>query len=200
MDKVEEVSTAWCLATKDPQEAMMDLMNCLGSGHNAWIEIRENGDQEFPITMVNPLLDDPFNWQFNYGTRKDMEEIEKHSFLNDTERDLTMNWVGVMGTKEAVDAYKKDRTLMEGLILGGSVGCPVRIEDANRYRAEITGDNYKYDYFTSWWKPADDIELYVPDPSVGKVFTICYNNEPYDMKQACHRAGRFLINYAETLG
>lgn len=88
---------------------------------------------------------------------------------------------------------------MEGLIMGGSVSCPVKIEDANRYRREITGDNYKYSYFADWWKPADGIATYIPDPSVGKVFVVCYDDSTFNMRKACERAADFLRDYAARL-
>lgn len=196
---MNEIKTGWTHATKDPHIAMICLLGCLNSGKNAWIELRDNGDQEFPIMIPNPVLDDPFKWQFSYGTPTNKEDIEKHQFLNETERDLTLNWVSVMGTPEAVAAYQKDRTIIEGLILGGSVSCPVRREDANRYRAEVTGDNYQYGLMTDWWKPLEGIPYYIPDPSLGKVFTVCYDDETVDMKFACRRAAEFLTEYEKTL-
>lgn len=195
---MRKCNTHWTCATKDPQIAMDSLIHCLRSGYNAWIESRKNGDQCFPIMIPNPVLNDPFNWKFSHTTHRNDNEIAKYDFLNDTERDLTVNWVNAMGTKEAVEAYKKDRTLMKGLMLGGSIGCPVRIEDANRYRATIMGDNYRYAYFADWWTPVDGIDRYVPDPDIGRVFTICHNDEPFDIKQSCRNAAQFLLDYAET--
>ena len=192
---MSNVKTGWSRATKDPHVAMVSLMDCLNRGTNAWIECRDNGDQDYPILIPNPVLEDPFKWQFAYGTPgSSNEEIEKHNFLNDTQRDLTMNWVAMMGTPEAVAAYKKDRTLMKGL-MGGSICCPVRREDAERYRAEIVGDNYLYRLTTDWWKPLNGIPYHIPDPSVGKVFTVCYDDGAVDIAAACHRAAEFLIAY-----
>lgn len=195
---MNKVCTNWCHAVKDPQVAMMNLIHCLNAGHNAWLELRENGDQYYPIMIVNPVLDDPFNWTFSYGSVRNDAEITAHDFLNVTERDLTMHWVNAMGTEKAVEAYKKDGTVMEGLIMGGGISCPVKIEDANRYRRDITGDSYKYDYFANWWKPAEGVPSHIPDPNAGKVFTVCYDNSPVDVKASCERAARYLMDYAAT--
>ena len=95
---------------------------------------------------------------------------------------------------------KKDGTLMDGLINGnGSTQCPVRKTDAERYRQDITGDNYKYTFFTDFWKPKDDIPMWILDEDVKEVFVVCYKEEKADKKTALEKAAGFMLAYAARL-
>lgn len=197
---MSKTHTGWMHATTDPNEAMIGLVSCLDSGYNAWIEVRKNGDQEFPIMKKNPMLDDPFNWRLGYSSRTKEKELEEYQYFNETEKDLTYNWIGAFATVEAAAAYKKDRTIIKGLIGNiGSVQCPVRKEDAERYRSDIQGDNYKYTYFTDFWKPKEGISRYIVDEDIENVFVVCYSTEEADKKTALERAASFLLAYAARL-
>ena len=197
--KMSEVKTSWTKATTDPSTAMISLVSCIEAGKNAWIEIRKNGDQAFPIMIPNPLLNNPFNWTQSYGTTRNDAERASHDYLNETEKDLTHNWVACYGTKEAIELYQTEGLITEGLC-DGSICHPVRIKDANTYRSNITGDNYKYDYWTTYWKPKDGISYYVADESIGNVFTICYNDDPADKYTSLIKTAQFLTDYANRIG
>lgn len=194
------VYTGWTHATKDINEAILGLVSCMEAGYNAWIERRANGDQEFPIMKVNPELDNPFNWVMAYGAPRNEEAMEEHEYLNATEKDLTYNWTACFGDHAAVEEYKKTGKIMEGLIHGTGEQVAVRIEDADRYRREITGDGYTYGYYVTYWKPKDGISTRVVDDSIGDVFTVCYTKGPVDRKTALEKAAAFLLDYAATLG
>lgn len=194
-----KVYTNWTHATQNPNEAMIGLVSCLEHNKNAWIEVMKNGDQDLPIMRKNPLLDNPFNWEASYGTQRNKEEMAKHCYFNETEKDLTYNWTDCLGTKEAVEAYQKDGTIMEGLILGGSVQCPVRVEDANAYRRDIQGDNYQYGFFVTYWKPKEGIKHWIVDDRVGDVFVICYDDGPINKMAALRRAAQFMNEYADRI-
>lgn len=199
---MEKVKTNWTKATTNPSIAMMGLVSCIEAGYNAWIEVRKNGDQAHPIMKVNPQLDNPFNWQMSYETLRNENELKKYDFINETQKDLTYNWTYCYGTQMAVEAYKKDRTILEGLMLSSSphnTACPIRIEDANTYRRIITGDRYEYGYFVTFWKPKKGIEAYIVDETVENVFVVCYTDEPVDRKTAVTKAGQFLLDYAKTI-
>lgn len=194
-----KIKTNWTRATTNPNEAMIAFTACLASGKNAWIEVLKNGDQEFPIMKKNPALEDPFNWTMSYGEPRNEQQLKETSFFNETEKDLAYNWTSCYGTKEAVEEYQKNGRIMEGLILGGGTECPVKIEDANRYRKEITGDNYKYNYWVTKWKAKDGIPYWILDEDIGDVFTVCYKDEPANMKDALAKAARYLLAYEKTL-
>ena len=190
-----EIKTNWATATTNPGIALAKLIECIESGHNAWLELRENGNQDFPVMMDNPELDDPFNWKMLFSV-PNCSKID--SFFNETEEDLFYNWVEVRSTKEAAELYKETGEISEGLIFGNDVNIPIRIEDANRYRREFTKDNYEYKWKTIW-TPKDNIQRIVPDTSIGKVFTICYTDEPVDRAFLMYKASDFLTHYADKL-
>lgn len=196
---MDNINTGWAPATADPNIAMSSLISCLESGKNAWIEVRKNGDQTHPVMMPNPLLDDPFNWEMDYGTLRIHAKLDDSQFVNETEKDLTLNWISCFGTKEAVEQYQKTGTVIEGLVLGGSISCPVKIKDANAYRRDITGDCYRYNHWVTFWKPKNGIVRQVIDDRIDGVFTICYDDRPMDKKKALIRAAQFMLAYAGKL-
>ena len=63
---MNKTDTTWTQATTNPSEIMLGLVSCLESGKNAWIEIRKNGDQAYPVMKKNPALENPFNWEMNF--------------------------------------------------------------------------------------------------------------------------------------
>jgi len=192
------VYTNWTKATKNPSEAMLGLISCIEHGCNAWIEIRKNGEQDFPIIIKNPELDNPFNWTMSYGVPRNESEMMKYNYFNETERDLTYNWVACFGSEESIKQYQENGLVTKGLSLGIGKCHPVRVEDANTYRREITGDNYKYSYWVTYWQPIDGISRWVVDERQGEVFTICYNKEPVNKFEAMKKAADFLYQLSKS--
>lgn len=193
--------TQWSKAITSIGEAMLSLMNCLHYGYNAYIAVKKNGNQEFPVVKKNPELENPFNWESAYGTIG--KDVGKDSF-NSMEKELRENWIEVFSTQEAAAAYKKDRTLLPGLILGnGSVKLPVRKEDANRYRKEVIKDNYNYDIWSHMWKAKEGIPYYILDETVKNVFVVYYKKEnaltENDLVARVKEAADVLLTYADQL-
>lgn len=201
------IRTNWTKAMTDYQEALLALQACRGSFRMCWLELRENGDQAFPITTVNPALDDPFAWDFSYGTYVSPGYLPKHKFLNDTERDLTYNWISGYGDPVAIEKYKKNRELTKGLNANVGTCFPIRIEDAQKYRDTFVGDGYVYTYpeknggIVNFWKPKKGIPAYVPDKTIGKVFTVCTAPEGDVISEAdsLERTAKTLMEYAQYL-
>lgn len=197
---MSEVNTRWTHATTDPGEALAALVSCLEAGLNGWIEIRDNGDQEYPIMKVNPELNNPFNWKMAYGTVRNEKEMREHRYLNDTEKELTYDWTAGYGEQEAIEKYRKTGEITEGLLKNAGIAFPIRIKDAVEYRKKFTKDGYaNYRYFTTYWEPRNGIPARIVDDSVGKVFTVCFNEEPADKKENMRRAAAFLLAYADGL-
>ncbi len=194
-----EICTGWTNATVDPNKAMIGFVSCLEAGKNAWIEVRKNGDQTYPVMKKNPELDNPFNWTMMYALPRNEKEMGDHNYFNETEKDLTYNWTAAFGTREAIEAYQKDGTISEGLCKGIGICHPVKITDAEAYRKEIVGDDYKYAYYTTYWKPKNHIPYYVLDESIKDVFVVCYDDEPFDKMAALTRASDFITEYAKRM-
>lgn len=192
----KKIYTNWTEATNNASKAMLSLVSCLESGFNAWIEIRKNGDQDYPIKIKNPALENPFNWTFTYGVPRNEKKMMDYRYFNDTQKDLTYNWVACFGDAEAIKKYQESGLITEGLVLGKGKSCPVRIEDANTYRRKITGDNYEYNYWVSHWEPIKGIPYWVVDEEQGDVFTICYNKDTVNKSEAMKRAADFLYQYS----
>lgn len=196
---MSEVYTTWTEATNNASKAMMGLISCIESGKNAWIEVRKNGEQEYPIMRKNPALDNPFNWEMLYGVPRNEKEMMDHKYFNDTEKDLTYNWTACFGEEDAIKEYQNNGTISKELFQGCGVCHPVRIIDANFYRKNIVGDNYEYDYWVTYWKPKNDIPYWIVDDTVGDVFTICFNNEKVNKADAIKKAAQFMMDYADVI-
>lgn len=195
---MKEIYTNWTEATNNPNKAIIGLVSCLESGKNAWIEIRKNGEQDYPLKIKNPALENPFNWEMMYGVPRNEKEMMNHKYFNDTEKDLTYNWTACYGEAKAIEEYQKNGTITKEMFNGMGICHPVRIKDANFYRKNILGDNYEYRYWVTYWRAKKDIPYYIVDESVGNVFTICYNDELCDRSEAMKRAAQFMMEYAET--
>lgn len=168
------------------------MMHCISCGYNAWIEVQKNGEQSYPILIPNPELDNPHNWTSSIATTSQ----PKTNFLNNTEKDLTENWICAFSCSEkAVEAYVKEGKITEGLIRLATDNvpeahlCNIRKTDATKFRQIYTKDGYDYTKpsFYHLWKPKEGIPYYIPDPSIDKVFVVCYNNEPVNMKQSLEK-------------
>ena len=195
---MKETYTNWTEATNNPNKAIIGLVSCLESGKNAWIEIRKNGEQDYPLKIKNPALENPFNWEMMYGVPRNEKEMMNHKYFNDTEKDLTYNWTACYGEAKAIEEYQKNGTITKEMFNGMGICHPVRIKDANFYRKNILGDNYEYGYWVTYWRAKKDIPYYIVDDSVGNVFTICYNDELCDRSEAMKKAAQFMMEYAET--
>ena len=103
--------------------------------------------------------------------------------------------------------YRKNRELTEGLIGGIGTCFPIRIADAQKYRDTFVGDGYVYPYpekggcMVAFWKPKKGIPAYVPDQTIGKVFTVCTDVEGDVISEidSLERTAKTLMEYAQYL-
>ena len=193
----KEIRTSWTQATTDAHRALMGLLSCLDAGYNAWLEIRKNGDQDFPIMIPNPELEKPENWTMSYGIPRPKDNFADEKFLNETEKDLTLNWTAVFGEKEAAENYYRTGKLSKDNIKGIGYCHAVRIQDANEFRKAIDGYS-GYGYWATRWQPQKGISYRVP-AQIEQVFTVCNTQEPCNKARTIKRAGEFLIQYANTI-
>lgn len=199
---MSDKNTAWQEATTNPYKALAGLLSCLDAGHNAWIEIQNNGNQRFPIRKKNPKLDNPFNWTMNYGCDKSALPLPSTTYdFNETQKELTFLYDEVFGTPEAVQLYQKFGTVTPGLFKGSaeeSIRCPVKKQDILTFK-NAHGEYYDKEYWLTIWKPKENIPYYITDTSIGDVFVVCYNEEPADKVKSLKTAAAALNAYADIL-
>lgn len=194
---IQEKIKVYSQPTTSLETAIIKFMNAMEGNLNVELKVCDNAKVQFPITVKNPELNNPFNWTMEYGSLRNHKE-EFANYFNETQKDLTLNWVAAYGEKQAIEAYQKDGTISKGLMKGTGYCHPIRIEDANWYREHIIKDNHKYGTFVTHWAPKDNIPYYVPDPSVKKCYAVCYREEEMqDKTDILKTFGQFIIDHAD---
>lgn len=198
---MNNVKTNWTTAMVNINEALLAVISCLDAGKNAWLEIRDNGDQEYPIQIVNPDLDNPFNWEAYMGIpRCNKKHLNYSKPLNETEKILEDEYTQCFGTEEAIKIYQETGKITKGLINSMGISHPVRMSDANLYRKEISKDNYVYGSWMNLWKPKKSVDILITDPTIEKVFVVCYNDElASDRKESVAKAIELLQTYLKMM-
>ena len=183
------MKTNWTTATTSPTEAMLGLLSCLESGRNCWIEIQENGKQDYPIKEKNPALNDPFNWTMSYGVPRSKKYMAGRHYFNETERDLTENWSATFAEENASKIYIETGKATKGLLKSMGVCTPVRNKDLETLRE----DGYKYGYWVTIWKPKDNVPYWIP-AKINFVFVICSNDEKPEKDRILKKCAEFLLS------
>ncbi len=181
-----ETRTNWTEATQDIHVAMFGVLSALKAGHNAWLEYRKNGDQQFPIKIVNPELNDKFNWTMLYGVPWDEKLAESHRYINAIEKDLTLHHVAKFGEPDAIATYQKTGEVTKGLLKGMGTCFPFKLDP-------------KEQHWMFMWRPLDGIAYHVVDPSIENVFVVCWNDDKPDTRAILKRMAGFIDGYADSL-
>lgn len=194
---MSDKNTSWQQATTNPYKAIAGLLSCLNAGYNAWIEIQNNDDQEFPIQKKNPALDNHSNWTMAYGCPH-TDQMSDHLYdFNETQKDLTFHYDEILGTPEAILLYQKFGTVTPELFTG-NIRCPVRKEDIQAFK---TAHNAYYNpsLWITIWKPKENIPYWITDTDIKDIFVVCYNEEPADKVKSLRTAADVLNAYADNL-
>jgi len=163
---MNKVNKGWTTATRNPFRAVVDLVACLQSGYNAWIERSENADCAFPIRIKNPALNDKRNWQWSWASGGGPGE----DFFNATIEDLTRNYShSFKGGKPKLHKRKKGDTYPFWDHYKAKDGIPYWIPDPAVSRVFVIAHNRsqepdkRYQRFLMWlWRPL----RYIPAKSV----------------------------------
>ena len=188
-------STSWTKATTDFETALIGLFSCLNSGKNSWIEIQKNGEQDFPIKISNPALDNPFNWTMAYGVPRNEEEMEKYKYLNDTEKDLTYNWYAAFSDPKAAKLYQNTGKITRKLFNGMGICTSVKMADIDAWRAKQGKEPFGYSWVT-YWKPKDNIPYWIA-ADIQEVFVACYNDGLANKKESYLKTAELLHKLAD---
>jgi len=161
--------TNWTQATRNPFKAIKKLIGCLQYGYVAWIEIQENGKQDYPIYERVPLNNiDAWESSHSYGVsnwEEEKQRILENKFMHPTQKDLTLNYRTVFGTEEEYKNYLKT-----GKIKFSGMGKTFFVKNHN--------DNNSKFRFVPYVTVKPEYKNKIKK---GKVFVICYYN--YNEKQ-----------------
>jgi len=157
----------WSQATTNIFKAIRDLIQAMKHCPDSYLAYIPNAEAGFPNKITNPLLDDPFNWTMNYGVQNPPGEDE--IYINDTQKDLTLNWVASFGIKRSITRYRRYGILDKGLVKGMGTCFPLRKSDFLKLRTDLEPD---FNLWTTHWKPLDGIEYWVPNPKVKRVYVV----------------------------
>jgi len=190
-----EKRTCWTQATTCIATAIAGLLSCLESGKNAWIEVQKNGDQDFPIMVPNPALNDPFNWTMLYGIPRNEKEMESHRYLNATQKDLTYNWHAAFSEPKAAEIYRTTGEITPGLFRGIGACIPVKVSNINEWREKQGLKPFCYGWVT-YWQPKETIPYRIP-ADIPEVFVVCYDDGPRDKKKSLAAMAELLQRLAK---
>jgi len=98
-------NTNWSKGSKYYLKAFWSMIQANKAGYNASVKRLDNKDLYYPIMVLNPLLNDMYNWQPNYGIPMSKEEYENYEGVNETETKLTKHYQYNYKTHKAV--YKE---------------------------------------------------------------------------------------------
>jgi hypothetical protein len=176
-----DIYTNWSQATKNINIAILAVLSASKANRKAWIELRENGDQSFPIMIPNPVLNDHFKWTMSYGIPNDELSLNNYNFINATEEDLAKNYVACFASHDVIDEYKKTGIIPDN-VSGMGICFPKK----------RTKDDLSWTYY---WKPIDNIPYRIPDPNVGLVFTVCTTDEDSSEINTLIKIEKFIHDY-----
>jgi hypothetical protein len=178
--------TNWTQATTNPMHAIIGVLSAQQSNRNAWIELQENGKQDYPIKIKNPELDNPFNWKMAYDVPKKQENYKP---WNDTDADLVENWTAAFGDEKAIKQYQKNGKLSKNLIKGIGISHPIKKSDFRKLRPDLSDD---FNLWYTYWEPIHGIPYWITDPSIKKVYVVCTDDEPINSDFILERLKEFV--------
>ncbi len=181
-------------ATTNLIDAIQKCSKAIDRHIGSYIEIGENKNAEQPVRIVNPELDDPFNWYSGMAYKRSSNAEPR--FLNTTHEDLHHNWFSAFGTKQAVEAYQRDGTMLDGLIENGGISHPLPFSVGVEY-------GINEEYLQGWnriWEPKKGIKRYIIDPKIDKVYIVVNGDDRIGTKQqSLQRLAKFIADNANNL-
>lgn len=181
--KTQTQFTAWNTASRYLAENIVTAIEGIEKyNYQMIIKYCQNEEHANPLKKINKDLDNPFNWVCISQFHRSEEEIKKAlcRALNDTERDLLLNWTWIFGEPKAIKIYQETGKCTAGLFKGIGTCSQVRIKDMIQYfkengKAERAKLWEESKYFNSGlWTPAKNINTYLPE--IGNTYAVYYNN------------------------
>lgn len=142
-------NTNWSSPKTNFFSALNDLRKCLAYGYKARLIRIYNEECEHPIREKDP--DKNFRmYQHSIGYISSRAAIKTMTNLNDFEKELSLNYVSVFGTVEAVEEYYKTGKVSGDNFKGMGKNHLVHIDDMLQY-LNSTGDQKDKDRAKMFW-------------------------------------------------
>lgn len=143
------MNTNWSSPKTNFLAGLNDLRKCLASGHNARLIRLRNEECEFPIRKKN--VDKDFrNYEFYIGYASSVNKIKESTNMSDMEKYLTLNYVNVFGTREAVEKYYSTGELSADNFKSAGVSHLIQVDDMIKFleindpmRVKMYRDQYR---------------------------------------------------------
>ena len=98
------MNTNWSKPKTNILAAILDLRSALASGYNAKLVRMRNEDCQHPIRVKNE--DSDFrNYEFSIGYSSSIKKIKEDPNMTEIEKRLSLNYVSVYGSEEAMNRY-----------------------------------------------------------------------------------------------
>lgn len=169
--------TNWTEATRNPFKAISSLISCLQAGRNAWLELQENGNQEYPLReKLIKESTDPCAWDCACQPfAQDWEERKEVILTSDSyspmQKKFMTEYTSVFGSQEQYDNYLKTG---DADFRGIGRQYLIKYDDLARKRKE---QGIALSPKTRFY-PMVSLKSRNKRPLIkGKVLVVCYNND-----------------------
>ena len=221
----------WTKAAEDPMAAVMAFYSCVRAGYIARLVAIDNSDPSLgynAIRVINPALEDPFNWEASYssfGTGDERGRVHlsvssgaaacsARSKYEDMARYMSENYTSFYGTEEAAAAYRANKAITRDMHLLATdapvpgakyMWYPVHKADANKWRQDFHPEapyDYVHSPFMSVWHSICPREI--PDPDIGTVYAVTFKmrdevEEAVSVEEQLDDAMKFLASIKERM-
>jgi len=132
-------NTNWSQPKTNILKGMLSLKSALAYGHKAKLIRMLNEDCEYPRRISGNVLNKDFRcYEFSVGYATCIDEINKTS-RSEFSKYLSLNYVSVYGSEEAVKSYYETGKLSKDNLLGMGKGHLVLVDDLIKF-LETTGE------------------------------------------------------------
>ena len=149
------MNTTWSQPKTNIFAATNDLRKCLASGNKARLIRMRNEDCEHPILSTKKEDKDFRNYKHHIGCGSSVNKIKGDPNRDEFEKYLSLNYVSVFGTEEAVKRYYETGVLSEDNLKSMGRSHLVNVDDLIKFLENGTkndGHNLKANIYKSQYR------------------------------------------------
>jgi hypothetical protein len=168
--------TNYTKSTTSLEEAITSLMvSSIGGLYRNRLTIRKclNDEVAYPVTIVNPALDDVLNWTTRFGVPYSYSKFVGKKYDHPTEKLLSEEYVPKFLPEDIRDEYLKTGKLPDKCPSMG-ICTPVKRVDVGL--TPNIHDPSNRGWYTTW-EPKKGVPFRVPDPDIEYVFVLYIEDE-----------------------